>query len=297
MSKQKVKRNIERTLDEDIARQRRANASHVDELTKGYLRAIVDPGTAKKVGVPTLIGGNPGRTAIITTRAKGVFATGSGQTGFLNIPNPGTQSDAVGSNITFGPFDACAALQHTDVNYTGTVVPASSVVSPAGLVTQNWTTELGNSLSYSKDAALSFRLVAMSVKVFPQSSFAAQNGSITLAEAPSHMDMVSGTGQSVNDIESFENSRTLRGTQTGSQKEKIVLNWHPRVTDGDDDILGDGTIYLSSQNDFAFHTPQPTNSWSSTVTMPINGLLVCVLAASQTAFHYEVKTMWEGSDS
>jgi len=278
----KAKKAIDRAIDDDVRSITDGSRKKLSSIAQRYLRAIVEPGTAAKTGVPTLLGGNPGRTAIETTKAEGKFTIGNDGWGYVKVPNPKRHS-----STTFGPFAGSKCLEYTTgSSFLGTDFPTTAGVAPAGTAHSTWNTVLGNPSAYLTGDLL-YRLVGMSVEVFPESSFSSQNGNLTLVEFSGHADASRQQPLAFTDVVGYENSRVLRATQTGPQSEKIVANWHPQNTKVESH---GGSTHESTVGDFDFKTP--TAGWSALV-MPCDGLCIIAEGATDTDFHYVVHAMWE----
>ena len=283
-----AKKALDKDLDRDIRSIRDGNRRELSTVAQRYLRALVDPATAPRSGVPTLIGGNPGRTSIENTKMEGKMVVGTNGWGYLSIPNPEVKLNN-SALANFGPFISDVAMDVTTAAYTGVGPIQTALGRPAGLAAHAWSSPFSSSIGY-KDGKLMYRCVGMSVEIFPESSFVDQNGSLVLYEVEQHSDLTYTAAVTVENIQGYENSRVIRATQTGSQKEKIMLNWHPRA------LIQDGsatstTQLESTQNDFFFI--QPVAGWNATLQVPTSGLFVGAEAKPGTEFHYVVSAMWE----
>lgn len=252
-----------------------------------YLKALVDTRAAPKVGVPTLVGGYPGRTGIERYTNQLEVITGEQNFGFLslNLIDGGT------STTISGPFSDTNTMEYSMANYSAAAIPHAGN-SPAGDTTiTGWTAATRSMLAPNVTAEqFQWRLVGCTVKIFPDSSFSDQNGRIALYEPPGHAPLNRASDVVGTLIESAPTTRVVRGVQTGSQREQIVLNWHPRASNID--VLGNPVV--SNQNDLAFTNlgwKQQTSTGARHVYAKDG--VICFFAKKETSFHVEVTAMYE----
>jgi len=274
----KASRSIERSLDSDVKDIRRGSRSELSGVCQDYLRALVDTRNAKKVGVPTILGGMPGRTGVERFTEQTDIYVGAQGFGFISCqPN---------DNSTTHP----GGLYNDGVAFTATTLPSYNLpgLPQAGTGLATGLTQFGWAQSpYTvgdyDPVELSYRVVGCTMKIFPEASTLDQNGKIFLVEAPNHASM-NQVATSKTTLMSYPKARVLRGAQVTNLSEEIVLNWHPRS----------GPKYgasLVSMNDFEFmsaHGIVPTST-----TGPLHGLLIGVVGTAGTAYHVETTVMYE----
>lgn len=283
-SSKRVANQLDAELVEEVRKIREGSRKVLSPTAERYLRCLVNP-EAKPSAVPTLVGGYGGRSRVDRYFAKGTFVCGTGNVGFISIspapygdPSSGAVRDTspISNNTTTGYIGMA-----TNNSYTLAGFPQEGAAIAAGLDL----VKLANSpwgLRAATDAYgnMQYRCVSCIIEVFPESSFSTQNGELTLLEAPGHVGVFNtSTTSPYSQVSDHPNSRTIRGTQTGSQSEKIVLNWHPRA-------------YAAGSNitDFVYCAP------AAVVTTGINRLGVLTVAASAAAgtiFHYKVTVVYE----
>lgn len=150
---------------------------------------LCDPGHSKPVGVPTLLGGVPGRTGTYRTQITTGFAAGaSSGFGYL-IVNPGTQITSAGSSHYRGLGDTNRIGVATSSSY-----PASTFETGTGLTTGESAIQLVTPYSAASSPwELTSRVAACKVTVTPDSNLMAQAGKIVLYKTAGHADLDSGT--------------------------------------------------------------------------------------------------------
>lgn len=276
----KVSKAFEKDLERDARDIRDGSRKEISKVGRDYLRAIVDTRNAKKVGVPTLMGGAPGSTAVeVYTNQIEVF-TGTQGFGYiaLNINHP-EQVQYAG-----GPFRDGKVIQYTTNAFANTDLhtfgqPLRDGEQQIGWTQSDW---FVTGLPNGPARYMQYRPVACTMTVFPDSSFSRQNGRIALLEPPNHTIMNNITPLSGTAVESAPRAHVIRATQTGAQSEKIVLNWHPKNR-----ILG--TI---NYNDWDFGSlPGPGTPLA--VQIPMQDGIICFFADAGTQFHVEVTVMYE----
>jgi hypothetical protein len=276
----KAKKAIDRSIERDVDAIRKGARDELSPVARDYLNALVDPRNAALCGVPTSNGGYPGATQVIRMTDTFEAATGSAGWGFVSF-RPASLGLAV--NQVSGPFANTQNVLYTDSGYTAATLPVVGATYPAGLNPGGWPTSTNTLPGFIlDDADYGYRCVGASVEVFPESSFADQNGTIGLLEVPGHAPINVVSGKTLNTILGFAQTRLVRGTQTGAQSEKIVLNWHPRSH----------SEFDSAQNDFNFVFPG-TGVTPTGVVGPIDELLVMFKCAASTQFRVRITAMYE----
>jgi hypothetical protein len=144
------------------------------------------------------------------------------------------------------------------------------------------------------DKAVGFRCVGACIEIFCEASFSTSSGEITLLEMPGHIcpqgsATPAGGGLTYDKIASNSHARTIRATQTSSQQEKIVLNFHPRMASPHYGVQFEGV------NDFAYQYPSHDNGIQpSTSHVQPWSLIVAVSGVSfPLTFHYTVTAIYE----
>lgn len=257
----------------------------ISTVCQKYLKALVDTRAAPKTGIPTLIGGYPGRTGIVRFTEQIEVSTGATSFGFLGLH----LANADSSGRVAGPFRDTNNFVFSNAAWgPPATIPRAGSVLPTGLNLSGWSQSKrlaadGTGANLAK--YFQYRLVGCTVKVFPESSFATQNGRIALLEPPGH-EAVNGNGVdfSANDLESSPTAHVIRGVQTGDQAEQIVLNWHPRSSK-------DSTVSYSEQ-DFEFSGLGSVPSIPSQVPVISDGI-IGFYATPGTMFHIEISGMYE----
>jgi hypothetical protein len=286
--KNKASAAFKRDEARDFKAIRDGNRNVLSPVAERYLRALVDPFNAKDTGVPTLAGGDPGKTRITTTRAQGKFVSGVSGFGYVTIANPEIAHPTAATDGTIGPYNGTQCGNATSAPFNSTSFPSTGASPIVGLEIVNWTGD--TELDGSQNGKRMYRLVGMAISVFPESSFSTQNGSLSFMETPEHVDLTHGSPTPLfTEVEAYETTRTLRATQTGSQEEKLVVNWHPRSARRATRRHVQPQDH-STQNDFSFVDPG-RSGWAGAV--PLTGLTVLAEADPGTQFHYKVVAMWE----
>ena len=159
---------------------------------------------------------------------EGKFVAGTNGWGYVSVPNP-SESVKSGAFGSFRPFQGSRGAEFSNSTFARSQLPiVGTAISGAEIGHTQWNTTLGAAASYHHDQ-MQYRLVGMSLEVFPESSFMNQNGSLSLCEFSGHVDANYSVAVPFTSILGYENTRIIRATQTGSQNEKIIVNWHPRM--------------------------------------------------------------------
>jgi len=275
---------MDRELRDEFRLIRDGSRRVLSKTCQKYLASLVSPSTGPLVGVPSLLGGVIGDTKVIQTKAVGKFTIGSGGWGFVKLSNPGLE--AVGSLLySIGPFHTIPCGAYSDGGWAGTALLGTALGAAVGITNFPWTSDYS---STQLSGAFLYRLVSMSIEVFPESSYVSQNGALTLYESSAHADMTRTASRSLQDIEGYNTSRTIRATQFGDLSEKIVINWHPRT---ETSATGPTSGIPDSRNDFNFVNPQAAGF--TTTQMPSDGLMVFAEGAPNTIFHFKCVANWE----
>lgn len=285
-----MNKSLDHEIQEEFRAIRDGSRKVMSKTCQKYLAALVSPRTSPKVGVPTLLGGSIGKTKIVTTKAVGKFECGAGGWGFVKLSNPGLSTvNATLPVKTVGPFGGvggppCGSFSTSAWGGSSLAQSDSGVV--AGITEFVW---ISNYTTANSRAGFQYRLVGMSIEVFPESSFSTQNGALALYEFSGHLDATRDATLLLSTIEGFESTRNIRATQTGSLTEKIVINWHPRCSASDSNHAGFPVI--ETKNDFAF-TNGTAVGYQAT-QLPSDGLIVIAEGAPNTQFHYTCSAIWE----
>lgn len=281
-----VKKQMDKQLQNDYREIRDGSRQTMSRPIKEYLKAIVDTKNAKLVGVPTNVGGYPGRTAVRRYKQETDIVIGTSGFGYINLNTSTIEHITNTETLVSGPFNNSRNIGWTDGTYSGTGIPPLNTALPVGVNQSGWS-QSNIDISEAIKGNVQWRTVGTTLEVFPESSFSRQNGRIILLEIPSH-DALNFSGASnvqFSDLESFPTSRVLRGVQTGAQSEKIVLNWHPRALDE--------ANYSNSFNDFNFKSISGINQSSSPLQMPLKELIIIFIGDPGTRFHSTITSMFE----
>jgi len=279
--KKKVSKALDANLDRDIASIRDGARRDLSVPAQRYLRCLVDPRAATPTGVPTAIGGYPGRTAAIKLTQRLTFNCGTSGVGFVSL-QPGTTG--LNQGYVTGPFSDTNVITWSTGSWASNTVQQAGTLVPTGITQAGWARSPYQMATVQEMFDFGYRIVGAAIEVFPESSFSDQNGELTLIELPGHeslndkatgFNLASGLG-------AFELSRTVRAVQTGSQREKVVINWHPRSRHDVDSERNDF--------DFAFVTPgtTPQTGWAN-----MDGIVVAAKGAAGTQFHATVTAIYE----
>lgn len=280
---------IKETLDKEIEREMRTvrdgSRKDLSEPVQKYLKALVDTKNAKPCGVPTLLGGFPGRTTTRKFKIQGKFAIGTDGFGYVSMPNPAPATSGLGA---VGPFNNGQALIATGATSIGGSLPIVGATIGTGKAVAPWPSEfVAFAPTSSGDATMQYRLVGMTLEVFPEASFSNQNGTLYLYEVPNHAVMNQLASVSIGSVTSAPTTRAIRAVQTGSQEEKIVLNWHPRALTAEY-----GRVEAVNRNDFSFKSGQGA-PLANNLEPPIDGLIIVAEGDTGTTFHVTATSIWE----
>lgn len=272
----KTKKAIDDSFRKDYESIKRGSRAELSTLGKDYMKAIVDTRAAKKVGVPTMIGGDPGSTGIERYVQQLEVFSGADGFGFVTL----NLNDNQNNTTVAGPFNDTGNVWYTTSAYTSTNIPPEGTTILSGVLKTGWTqSPYRSSSSPAKD--LQWRPVGCTVKVFPESSFADQNGRIVLIEPANHVKLNEAQIPGAS-VESAPRARVVRGTQTGSQNEQIVLNWHPKSNSRNGFV----------SNDLAFKgydvPVAPTDTYHG-----VRDGCILFFAKPGTQFHVEICVMYE----
>jgi hypothetical protein len=276
----KTKKALERSIQRDVDSIRRGARDELTPVARDYLNALVDPRNAKLCGIPTAVGGYPGATQVL--RYSDVIEVSTGTTGWGFISLRPASVGSLPSQVS-GPFSNTANVFWSDVGFVGSTLPSVGATLPTGTSKAGWTSSPAALPGFVlEDADFGYRCVGASIEIFPESSFADQNGTIGLLEIPGHTLINVAGSKNMNQLLSLSQTRVLRGTQTGAQSEKIVLNFHPRSH----------SEAGLNQNDFEFVFPG-TGVSPTGVVPPIDCLLILLKATSGTMFQCRITAMYE----
>jgi len=274
----KIKKTISDSFQRDFEEIKKGSRNEMTTVSQNYLKAIVDTRSAPKVGVPTNIGGFPGRTGIVRYTEQVEVYTGTAGFGYVSVNLTGNQLSPYG-----GPFNDTPVIEYTSAVFTGNSIAAMGSPVPAGMGQNSWQkSEFKRAGLVESD--LQYRVVGCTIKVFPEASALSQNGRIILLEPPSHAPLNSSFIATGPAIENAPTARVIRAVQTGELREQVVLNWHPKGYTGDK--FGTG--------DFDFQTANPTPV-SPFGILPATDLVVAFQCSTGTPsqFHVEVTAMYE----
>lgn len=282
-SEKRTREILDKNLERDFNEIRDGSRKVVSKVCQNYLKAIVDTRNAPKVGVPTLAGGMPGKTAIVRFTNQIEVTVGTGGIGFISVA---PVSHRVSTHSNGGPFSDSNIMTSTGPTYSGTTIPSAGASLPVGVFVGGWVQSPYKLGGVQTD--LQYRLVGLTMSIFPDSSFMDQNGRIAILEAPGHQPLNFVVSQPLSTLESYPGVRVVRGTQTGAQSEKINLNWHP--------MSGASTAATSAGgenfNDFDFvdHRLVPA---AGSITPVMDGLMIACFGKAGTQFHVELTGMYE----
>lgn len=280
MQKSKTKTNkiLGDSFQKDFEEIKKGSRSELSTTCQNYLKAIVDTRSAPKVGVPTTMGGFPGRTSIVRYTEQLEVYTGLSGFGYVSINLNGNDTSPYA-----GPFNDTPAIEYTISNYTGTSINQSGGGLLTGVVQSAWQQSEYSRLSL-KPTDLQYRVVGCTVKIFNEASALGQNGRIVLLEPPGHIPLNSAVQATDLMIENAPTAHVIRAVQLAELREQIVLNWHPRASS--DQRMGAGDFEFQSTHNGTVPTP---------VTLRCSDLVVMFKCASATPsqFHVEVTCMYE----
>lgn len=281
----KAERVMERDFSRDVAEIRDGSRKELSRTCQNYLKAIVDTRNAPKVGVPTLAGGMPGRTAVERYTQQLEVSIGTNGVGWIHV---GVSSHAGNDHDNAGPYSNANVFTYTGSTYTGTTYPLDGSSTLAGVTNLGWS-QSPHSIQPNNRGELQYRPVGATITVFPESSFLDQNGRIALLEAPGHVAINGLVSIPITTVESYPEARVIRGTQSGAQSEKVVLNWHP--TSGSlGPIPADN--HGSNFNDYDF-VDHRNESPTSAQVPEFKDMFIAFFGAPSTQFHVEVTGMYE----
>jgi len=297
----KVKQALDDDVKADVKAIKEGSRKELSPVAARYLRNLANPAGSALGGIPTLVGGFSARSDVRRFRAKGTFSPGTLGFGFISIsPMP----CFTGGSVNLGPThplckDAAIGCK-SDSSWTGGALPNPTVAMPTGVTKVtladsdlSWT-QVGVTNGYANVyplVELGYRCVGASIEVFAESSFSDSNGEITLLETPGHIcpqgtSTPAGGGLSYDEIATNAHARTIRATQTSSQSEKIVLNYHPRG----------GRVYQGTDcNEFNYYYPVKENGIQpGTTTFQPWTMIVAVSGVPATMnFHFTVTAIYE----
>jgi hypothetical protein len=274
----RVKKTITDSFQKDFEEIKKGSRSEMTMVSQNYLKAIVDTRSAPKVGVPTNIGGFPGRTGIVRYTEQLEVYTGTTGFGYVSVNLAGNSLSPFS-----GPFNDTAAIEYTTAAYIGNQIPVSGLPIPAGIAQNAWRKSEFSRTGIAKESELQYRVVGCTIKIFPEASALSQNGRIILLEPPSHTPLNLTSGITGSTIENAPTAHVIRAVQTGDLKEQVVLNWHPRGYEGG----------KAGRGDFDFLSTE--NSVITPAILPATDLVVGFQCNTVTPsqFHVEITVMYE----
>jgi hypothetical protein len=264
----KIRKKIDDDLLRDFHSVSRGARDQLSKPAREYLDAIISPETAKTCGIPTLLGGEPGKTGKIRLKSEGTLVVGTAGVGFLCL-----------GGIRDGFYqDRSIALVTTSAYAAGTVPTTSATVGvePMNLVQSPYSTTVINNDS----DAVSYRVVGMSAEIIPIGSALSQDGDMCLLEAQNQTSL---GGLSYESLASYNNARVISAIKFGEQKDKIVLNVHPKERPVDN-------VAVDPVNPFVFRTSGVSNNSPAVISSPA---VIAVSAASGLKFRVRIFIIYE----
>jgi len=286
MSKQnqKIINKIDKVERDEMQRDIRTIRSNhkLSKVCADYLDQLVDCSTRKPVGAPTLIGGSPGRTGAIRLKQELQIAIGLGGFGYLAMCYQNVLQDSPFS----GPFQDAPVFQYTSSDYQTTTVIQRGSPNPIGVTTTGWETsryrfgDYGSSLGQTK---ILFRCVAAIAECTNVTEVLDQNGTITLYEPPSHVEVNSNASLDLKSVASERTSRVITAQNRGPRGDKVALNWHP----------GSSQFRGNANNDFYFNTSTKAPSFAPNSSPGIRDGLMVFQGKPGEIFHVTVSAVYE----
>jgi len=297
----RVKKALARDVVEDARDIAEGSRAVLSKVGQDYLRALVNTPMAENVGIPSNLGGYPGRTGCIKLRSEGDFQIGTGGMGFVSF-SPGITSwldttSAGYNDIVGGPFLNVVNGCFSTGAFAGAALP-SPQAGPIPIAQMGqclWDAPPYQVPNINSTGNVSFRVVGCTLEVFPISSMSGtnpQNGDLILLELPGHIDPGLTPILTPNNAESFPTSRIIRGVQSGSIAEKIVVNWHPKVTAVDNPNYPQTSLW----SDYVFLDPAAGANmrFAGANALPTRGpLLVMASGIPGTIYHFTCTVMYE----
>jgi len=257
-------REVERDISSIVNESRKV----LSKPAQRYMECVIDPLRSKPAKIPTGIGGYTPSSSARRYKIAGQAVIGSAGVGYICL-HPGSYSGFGG-----GPFNNRNVGSYSQSNFVGPSLPI--LASTTGV--QEFQMPTPYTAAAADPSALIWRVVAASIEVIPVSSALSQNGSITLYETPSHQAYTS----QINLIPSLPNARRIRGVQTGTLQEKIVINQHPTSTQQ--------AGAVDDLNDFSWNL----SDTAANITALHNGGIVVALAGdAATAFDFTATVVFE----
>ena len=123
-NKRAIRDATRQTLRREAEAVRKASRDVLSPLGEAYMKCIVDPMSAKPTGVPTIIGGVPGRTRIVRSQMSNTFEVGASGFGWIMV-NPGLGQTGSGATETYGGFNGNRIAAFSDNTFAG-VTPVAT---------------------------------------------------------------------------------------------------------------------------------------------------------------------------
>lgn len=269
-----VKKAIDASIRDDLDTIVSKSRSELSKPAHRYLESLVDPKNHRSK-VPTLLGGNPGRTGQIVCKSKVTVGVGTGGYGYI-VMNP---SCIPTSDWTGGPFtDRLCAVFTTGLLYAGTGASTLPSTPGTGVSVTEWANAQVSSAGSIYSTDYQWRCVSAAIYVNPTSAALDQGGMIYMIESEGHGKL----SENLSTITGLQRTRGVRGAQMGNN-EPIVLNWHPvavsSAAQGSSNFL----------NPFEFRTVGGANSTQT----PQGGLCCIFTGASGLTFECELIANYE----
>jgi len=204
-----TKSTVDRELEKDYKDILETPYQEMSGLGRRYLDCVIDPKRASPARIPTLMGGDPGLTSLIKTKIETTVTIGTSGFGYILLGSPSYN----------GFYSDRSAICYTGASFAGTTVSAGAATGVNFAAFPTPYTAASATQQYD------YRLVGMSVEVFPTSSVTNQNGSIGMLEPASRSSL---GGSNADQLGSWTRARYVRGTQIGDPSVKVVLNIHPQ---------------------------------------------------------------------
>lgn len=134
ISRKKATKAMDENLARDLKSIEKGARDELSSVAQDYLRAIVDTRNAKKTGVPTLLGGDPGETGVDSFTQKIRVSTGTQGYGFLAV----NVMDWASSQNTGGPFQDGRVFTYTGNTFTGDAIPQYGSSLGLGTEVRGW---------------------------------------------------------------------------------------------------------------------------------------------------------------
>lgn len=225
----KIDKNDEEEIRRDMESVRRGH--NLSTIATEFLTQLVNPTKGKCVGIPTLIGGMPGRTNVFRLKQELRVVAGTNGYGFLAL---NYAMNGVGMTPT-GPFSDTPVFCYTTAAYgtttaTGTVLKRRGIAVPAGCILAGWNLARYKFDDYTGDPdamnSLQYRVSAAAAEVTNVTAVLEQNGTIVMWEPPNHGIVNATSDISLDTVMSEFTSRVISAQNGSNRNDKVVLNYH-----------------------------------------------------------------------